>query len=163
MRSRSHIPKTGSLLELRTREATTGLAVILGFIALLAPIVANELEHDADKQARLAVRHLAGALPLLGDVSADGHVVYAGEGSLPRVGRGHPQPQPLGSALLPPRRIERDPWGRAYVVLRFDPSAPEELWVLSAGPDGAIQTDASAEDAAGDDVGLRVRVPGRRE
>jgi hypothetical protein len=65
----------------------------------------------------------------------------------------HTEPQP-------------DPWGNRYVINigASDPrgsGAPRSVWVLSAGPNGIIETafDQPATRAAlgGDDVGVRVR------
>ncbi len=144
--------------QLGPRDALIGLGVIACFILVLAPIVHNELERDATKQAQLAVRNLAGALPLIADLPSSDQVLLAGDGPMPHVAGGA-STQPLGSALKPPRRVGRDPWGNAYLVLRFDPSSPEDLWVLSAGPDGQVQTTRNSRQPKGDDVGLRVRVP----
>lgn len=50
--------------------------------------------------------------------------------------------------------IPTDPWGNAYVILRVNASS----WkILSAGPDGVLETTPSAiEDFVGDDVGGRI-------
>ena len=51
-----------------------------------------------------------------------------------------------------------DPWGRAYVVnSRAYRHADEYVWVLSAGPDGVVQTRGSKLVTDGDDVGVMVR------
>lgn len=54
-----------------------------------------------------------------------------------------------------------DPWGRPYLVnaAAFASAAtpPAPIWVLSAGPDGTIQTVPAAATTAGDDVGYRIR------
>lgn len=41
-----------------------------------------------------------------------------------------------------------DPWGKAYVINagNFDSNPPEIVWVMSAGPDGVIQTPAQAKE-----------------
>ncbi len=60
--------------------------------------------------------------------------------------------------------IPLDPWGRPYlvnVVVAWSTSQDEDrrMWVLSAGPDGVLQTstDAGVSDAIlGDDVGFLV-------
>lgn len=58
-----------------------------------------------------------------------------------------------------------DPWGRPYlvnVISGYSTHATENrrLWVLSAGPDGEIQTASTAgvtDDIAGDDIGFLVQ------
>lgn len=57
-----------------------------------------------------------------------------------------------------------DPWRRPYVVTVYsgyatDPTAHRGVWVLSAGPDGVMQTSSFglADRPAGDDIGWLVR------
>lgn len=51
-----------------------------------------------------------------------------------------------------------DPWGRRYVVnVRGFADDEQHVWVLSAGPDGAIETDPYEMEPAGDDIGLFIR------
>ncbi|NJD61558.1 MAG: prepilin-type N-terminal cleavage/methylation domain-containing protein [Deltaproteobacteria bacterium] len=60
------------------------------------------------------------------------------------------------SAQLPP-----DPWGRPYVInaANFTSAANIPVWVLSAGPNGVIETsiNAATTTAGADDVGVRIR------
>ncbi len=61
--------------------------------------------------------------------------------------------------------IPLDPWGRAYVINAANfttaTSPPTPVWVLSAGPNGVIDTTISNAAAwstpAGDDIGYRIR------
>jgi hypothetical protein len=57
-----------------------------------------------------------------------------------------------------------DPWGNAYLVNIVDMSATpsEAVWVISAGPNGAMDTDADQVLTAppvigGDDIGFRIQ------
>ena len=59
-----------------------------------------------------------------------------------------------------------DPWGRPYVINAANfqtqpapPAAPIPVWVLSAGPDGVVNTPIAAATTVtvGDDIGFRVR------
>jgi prepilin-type N-terminal cleavage/methylation domain-containing protein len=61
-----------------------------------------------------------------------------------------------------------DPWGRPYVINAANfqiqpvpPAAPIPVWVLSAGPNGIVETNiantAAAAVTGGDDIGFRVR------
>jgi prepilin-type N-terminal cleavage/methylation domain-containing protein len=58
-----------------------------------------------------------------------------------------------------------DPWGRPYVInaANFIPPAPPALaipvWVLSAGPNGVVETNINAATTVpgNDDIGFRVR------
>jgi hypothetical protein len=67
---------------------------------------------------------------------------------------------PLAQAAAPSAHpIAADPWGNAYVVCTSSGPGPAGLWVISAGPDGILQTPLNVprEQIAGDDSGLRVR------
>ncbi|MCB9833610.1 MAG: type II secretion system protein GspG [Planctomycetes bacterium] len=54
--------------------------------------------------------------------------------------------------------LQSDPWGRRYVVLLEgrgdDRGARRRVWVLSAGPDGVIETRPEDSRTVGDDLGL---------
>lgn len=55
--------------------------------------------------------------------------------------------------------IKSDPWGRQYVcnVRNFHPGQNGPVWVLSAGPDGIIQTRTNQRTVQGDDIGFLLR------
>jgi prepilin-type N-terminal cleavage/methylation domain-containing protein len=54
-----------------------------------------------------------------------------------------------------------DPWGRPYVInaADFTAAATIPVWVLSAGPNGIVETSINAATTVtgGDDVGVRIR------
>lgn len=55
-----------------------------------------------------------------------------------------------------------DPWGNTYYVgaqnfINADPAAPKPVWIISAGPDGILQTDIDDTVLAGDDIGIRYK------
>lgn len=55
-------------------------------------------------------------------------------------------------------RVSPDPWGYAYLTNAKDfanPTAP--VWILSAGPNGTVETNALSPDVGGDDIGLRIK------
>ena len=60
--------------------------------------------------------------------------------------------------------LEHDPWGHQYVaVVSAWPARTEKedasrraVWVLSAGPDGIIETGPGHAKPAGDDIGVRL-------
>lgn len=64
---------------------------------------------------------------------------------------------PLQSAV-PRAQVTADPWGNAYVVNR-GAAGTAAVWLLSAGPDGTLQTsfDGSTTAPLGDDLGRRLR------
>lgn len=88
----------------------------------------------------------AGRMPLARLPDAQGWV------TAPRAGWGTTR---AGLAALSP-----DPWGNCYVMnLAAANSSSMAVWVLSAGPDGIIETPfvASSDAPAGDDVRMRIR------
>jgi general secretion pathway protein G len=56
-----------------------------------------------------------------------------------------------------------DPWGNAYVVnaIDFETSTvakpTDSVWVLSAGPNGMIETGSASANLGGDDVGVKIK------
>lgn len=55
--------------------------------------------------------------------------------------------------------VSADPWGNAYLTnaKNFDDSPPMPVWILSAGPNGELDTNAADGSPGGDDVGLRLQ------
>jgi type II secretory pathway pseudopilin PulG len=53
--------------------------------------------------------------------------------------------------------VKADPWGNAYVVNLGAMRSGGTVWLLTAGPDGIIQTPFSASAPAGDDRALALR------
>lgn len=50
--------------------------------------------------------------------------------------------------------VNADPWGRAYLVNSHGFFSSERVWILSTGPDGTLNTAATATEPSGDDVGF---------
>jgi hypothetical protein len=50
--------------------------------------------------------------------------------------------------------VPMDPWGRAYVIDWHEPGEKKGLFVLSAGPDGIVNTTPRSTAVSGDDVGI---------
>ena len=55
--------------------------------------------------------------------------------------------------------VTKDPWGNAYISNAKDYSGTGPIWLLSAGPNGVIETapNATVVDASSDDIGFRLR------
>jgi hypothetical protein len=68
---------------------------------------------------------------------------------------------PLAIVAGDRRTLAADPWGNCYIVnlAAITAGGPATLWILSAGPNGIIDTPFVSESAtpAGDDVGIRTR------
>jgi hypothetical protein len=142
----------------------TRLIVALAVIAVLAiavPYAAVRSLHqhrlasaDADLQ-RLApaVRQRIDTAPAVN--------VLLGPGRVPRTtdsrwhtGSTYPLPSALDGVA-----VTADPWGNGFVVNVGVRDTPSAVWLLSAGPDGTLQTpfDGSTTAPLGDDIGRRLR------
>jgi type II secretory pathway pseudopilin PulG len=140
------------------------LAVIL-VLALVLPYAAVRRLHQArldaaDRQAADIGRALRDVLSTSPDALPLDVELLEGPGARPIVLDERwtaLNTQPLERVL---RRTQpaADPWGNAWFVLARRSSSPRGLWVLTAGPDGIVQTVLSAPEptAAGDDRLVRV-------
>ncbi|MFH1679764.1 MAG: type II secretion system protein GspG [Candidatus Eisenbacteria bacterium] len=56
-------------------------------------------------------------------------------------------------------QFKPDPWGQTYLcnVLSFHPGQAGPVWILSAGPDGVIQSPANSLVLQGDDIGFLIK------
>ena len=59
-----------------------------------------------------------------------------------------------------------DPWGRQYVIRAeslwgaADNLGATQVWILSAGEDGIVQTSADDQQLRGDDIGVNLPLAG---
>lgn len=53
--------------------------------------------------------------------------------------------------------VEADPWGNAYISNVKDFNTTSPVWIVSAGPNGVLNTPTTAEVLQGDDVGIRIK------
>ena len=53
--------------------------------------------------------------------------------------------------------VTPDPWGRQYVINAADFATANAVWIISAGPDGIINTSTASLKPAGDDIGIRIK------
>lgn len=141
------------------------LLVVILVLALAVPYVAVRRLHQArldaaDRQAAdigRALRDAVSASPGALIIDVD---LLEGPGARPVV---HDErwtalkTQPL-THVLRTASPAADPWGNGWFVLVRRSSAGPVLWVLTAGPDGVVQTVLSAPEpaAAGDDRLVRV-------
>jgi type II secretory pathway pseudopilin PulG len=141
-----------------------GLAAALVAIMVLALVLptfavrtlhARRLE-EADLELRLIAEALAAAAGW-----ARSEAILAGPGDRPPGEDqqwNHAAVLPLtGAAVGIELAVAADPWGNAYLV-KSDAESASSGWVLSAGPDGVLQTPFQVRDRPlGDDRGARVR------
>jgi general secretion pathway protein G len=56
-----------------------------------------------------------------------------------------------------PQEPAADPWNYQYVVNAASFAGSNPVWVISAGPDGKIDTPADSQTLVGDDIGVRIK------
>lgn len=54
--------------------------------------------------------------------------------------------------------VNPDAWGNAYAVDAASLRTDGTTWVISAGPDGVLETSGDDAETRGDDIGVRVRL-----
>ena len=113
---------------LYTGTTTPAAATIFTAVPPVVPAVANWAGAVAPLDNSLLVNGTGNAYPPNGDLQWKG---------------------PYAGSALP-----ADPWGKPYVI---NVAAAGTTWVLSAGPNGKVQTAVTDTVVNGDDIGFRVR------
>lgn len=56
-------------------------------------------------------------------------------------------------------KVEPDPWNNTYITnaLNFNDNPATPVWILSAGPDGVLNTTSTNTQTLGDDVGILIK------
>jgi general secretion pathway protein G len=55
-------------------------------------------------------------------------------------------------------RVTADPWGNAYIINADGFSIDgQPVWILSAGPNGQVETPTFSQTLLGDDIGMRIK------
>jgi len=113
---------------------------------------------SAMSSAQAGAEMLAARKAELADLAGDA-VVLSGPGRLPRANEAGQDwvQNPVSVATAFEHEWPRDPWGRCYLlhvapILRGEPAL-----LLSAGPNGDVETPLTALTPAGDDIGAPVR------
>jgi hypothetical protein len=157
-------------------EGLVGLSVIVALAGVVSPIVGGATAQDAEGVANIQMLHIIDGLqaysrdtlylPTGNQGRTDVSWLY-GPGVIPSDNpfAAGGEARPLEDALLIPAMGGRnwsgpyldelvpDPWGNAYLV-NVDGliDSREEPMVLSAGPDGIVQTQPFESRPAGDDL-----------
>lgn len=50
-----------------------------------------------------------------------------------------------------------DPWGNAYIIDASSFGTSNPVWILSAGPNGKVETRKDSQSLGGDDIGIRLQ------
>ncbi len=139
--------------------AIVALAFVLPYLAVYTLHV-RRLQ-TADASTRALADRMTEALRAGTDGMPSGTQVLAGPGDRPRAideRWSAVAMLPLTQVLKSDPAIRPDPWGNAYLV-NLGSGAGGALWVVSAGPDGVLQTPfgGSADRASGDDRLARIK------
>jgi hypothetical protein len=163
----------------QTTSAFALAALVIATVAIVIPRLEPVVEPEARDQALSDMNAIGVALrSVLRDVGSEGPfprtdaaAVLFGPGVLPRgaAPRARGSRYPLSGVLASDRvgagvrwrgpylaRVPIDPWGRAYVVFSPAPEGQSAIVIVSAGPDGVLETPAGAAAFSGDDLGLVV-------
>jgi hypothetical protein len=144
--------------ELTMPRVAGALAVIL-VLAIVVPYLAVRRLHErrlvaADAQAQALADAVRPWLTRPALAAASGVLLLSGAGTQPRAvdDRWTGASMPL-SLVLRGTQAGPDPWGNAFIVIAVGAGANRAGWVLSAGPDGIIETpfpDTTLTSAADD-------------
>lgn len=144
------------------RSAITGkpLLVALGVVvlatAVLPPAAAWWLNARRIDQTGARAQAMASGLRLEGGVG-----VVCGPGQLPDppvAARTSVHDAWVATAVLNPALdFQTDAWGRCFVFDADAHARGETAWLLSAGPNGAIETPRGTPSLQGDDIGVVVK------
>lgn len=53
--------------------------------------------------------------------------------------------------------VNPDPWGNAYFTNSKEFLRQANVWIMSAGPNGTVETDYGSANLVGDDIGVRIK------
>ena len=148
--------------ELTIPRVAAALGVIL-VLAIAVPYAAVRRLHEgriaaADREA-LALAERVRPLVTRQDLATAGVMLLSGAGNQPRTNDEHWTAAIPLSSVSRSTSAEADPWGNAFLVIATGTGAQRSAWVLSAGPDGVIQTPFPSPSltAAGDDRVAAIR------
>lgn len=161
-------------------EALVGLSILVSLSGIVMPIVGGEVTQSPEQQALMDMQHIVSGLR---DYSQDTLYLPTGDegrtnvswlygpGSMPSDnpfaagGEARSIDDVLLNATMGGSKwqgpyldaVPSDPWGRAYIV-NVDGlvNGREQAMVLSAGPDGVVETSPTAARPSGDDILLPV-------
>ncbi|MBA4373810.1 MAG: hypothetical protein C0402_13240 [Thermodesulfovibrio sp.] len=161
--------------------------VVAGIIAVLAgilvPIIFKEIDESKKTRAMADAKSISTALMVLkkdtgqwpiSDTCTNTITMLAGAGLDPTAFAGGWDPSSkntIGNYITTDDNgcwpgtwkgpymatVTQDPWGNAYVINAADFLTANPVWVLSAGPDGKIDTATNSAALVGDDIGIQLK------
>ncbi|MEK6743446.1 MAG: type II secretion system protein GspG [Nitrospirota bacterium] len=157
------------------------IAILAG---ILVPLILKEIDEARISRAAADVRSISNALIILKKDTGQwpitatcgtANTLLQGQGALPTiVGTGWTTttPDQYDNYLMVDDNgcwpvkwkgpylagVNADPWGNAYITNADNfLAASGAVWIISAGPDGVIDTSVTNSTIVGDDVGARIR------
>ena len=148
----------------RGRQLILILAAIALVTVVLPPAAAWRLNRyrveQTTERAVSAAERLRNRPESLASV-AGGVEVACGPGRLPKTAGGTEQEEWLRRAVVAPslfgNGMPTDTWGLCFLMNVGEASRGGRMWILSAGPNGLIDTPFGATALAGDDIGAIVK------
>lgn len=146
------------------RQLLLALAGILLATVVVPPAAAWRLnryriDQTAERATHAAARLQSDRARL--DAFPPGVAVACGPGRLPSPESGAPQSEWVRRAVAAPELFgagtPTDGWGRCFLMNIGEWASGGRVWLLSAGPNGLIDTPLGASTIAGDDIGAVVR------
>lgn len=157
------------------------IAVLAG---ILVPLIFKEIDESKTARAAADIRSISSALivfkkdtgswPVKDGACAAGLTLLNGDGVMPNglAAQGwdtasslnYSEPLSTNAAACYTNwkgtymaLVNADPWLNAYFTNADGFPATGPVWILSAGPDGVVDTNVLATTVANDDIGLRLR------
>ncbi len=158
------------------------IAILAG---ILVPIIFKEIDESKITRASADVRSISSAMivfkkdvgpwPTVDGACASGLTLLVGNGNMPADYAAQGFDDSTGLNFSVPLStntagcytnwkgpyialVSADPWGYAYITNAKEfntPNAP--IWILSAGPNGRVETNIASTSVLGDDIGLRLK------
>jgi len=168
-------PAAGRRFPLSGRQVAAVLAAVVLATAVVPPGAAWWLNERRIEQTRARVAEAADRLRARAtDVAAAAGAVgiACGPGRLPDIEPASSSVRRAADALRTHQAwvstaarapglfddgMRADGWGRCFLLNVRDWASGGPVWLLSAGPNGVVDTPATALETGGDDIGQRVR------
>jgi general secretion pathway protein G len=159
-----------------------GIIAILA--SILIPMVLKEIDESRITKAQADVRSILTSIvvfkkdtakwPIMDSGCAPNVTLLTGDGTLPNLaGMGYDSgvTSSLNDQLAADTngcyttwkgpymaRVTADPWGNTYLINADGFSIDgQAVWILSAGPNGQVETPTFSQTLLGDDIGLRIK------
>jgi general secretion pathway protein G len=166
-------------------EVIVVVGIIAILASILVPMVLKEIDASRVAKAQADVRSISTAMvvmkkdtsqwPMMDNACAANVTLLFGDGTLPTNLAGLGFDSGVSSSYNDHlaadtnscytnwkgayiARVTADPWGHAYITNATDfPIDGNPVWILSAGPNGQVETPSFSPTVLGDDIGMRIK------